>query len=173
MPLRVNSTPMSLYHFLKWFITGGSEIKRDMDAASGVRIATVHGSKGLEAPVVFLIDTTKMPESEHVLPIEPEIMPAKTRVNPMFPTPWIWLMHNSNPTANCKIAADALMNLRMEEYYRLLYVAMTRARNELYIYGYTSDKNANEMSWHTMLWRTLGTVEDARCDDEKIRIVHG
>jgi ATP-dependent helicase/nuclease subunit A len=49
---------------LKWFITGGSEIKRDMDSAAGVRIATVHGSKGLEAPVVFLIETIRTPKDK-------------------------------------------------------------------------------------------------------------
>ena len=46
----------TLYHFLKWFVTGDSEIKRDMDVSSGVRIMTVHGSKGLDSKVVFLID---------------------------------------------------------------------------------------------------------------------
>ena len=138
-----------------------------------MRIATVHGSKGLEAPVVFLIDTTKTPESEKILPITPDIMPANTPINPMLPTPWIWLMSSNNATENSNVAADALMNLRMEEYYRLLYVAMTRARDELYIYGYTPNKNANEMSWHAMLWRTLSTIDGAQCDDEKIRIIHG
>lgn len=165
--------PGTLYHFLKWFITGGSEIKRNMNTATGVRIATVHGSKGLEAPVVFLIDTTKTPESEKILPITPDIMPANTPTNPMLPTPWIWLMSSNNTTENSDIATDALMDLRTEEYYRLLYVAMTRARDELYIYGYTPNKNANEMSWHAMLWRTLGTIDGAQCDDEKIRIIHG
>ena len=165
--------PGTLHHFLKWFITGGSEIKRDMNAISGVRIATVHGSKGLEAPVVFLIDTTKIPDSEKILPIIPEIMPKNVRLQPMLPIPWLWVISANCATENSKMATDALMNLRMQEYYRLLYVAMTRARDELYIYGYTPNKNANEMSWHTMLWRVLGTIQDAQCDDEKIRIVHG
>ena len=43
----------TLHEFLKWFITGGSEVERDMDAASGVRIVTVHGSKGLDAYWVY------------------------------------------------------------------------------------------------------------------------
>ena len=42
-----------LRHFMKWFIEGGSEIKRETSAADGVRIATTHSSKGLEAPIVF------------------------------------------------------------------------------------------------------------------------
>ena len=163
--------PGTLHHFIKWFITGGSEIKRDMNATSGVRIATVHGSKGLEAPVVFLIDTTRIPESENILPIVPEIMPANVPINATMPTPWLWAM-SAGASANCKVALEKLMNWRMEEYYRLLYVAMTRARNELYIYGYTSYKNANEKSWHPMLWRVLGNLDGAVVDDEKIRVVH-
>lgn len=165
--------PGTLRHFLKWFITGGSEIKRDMNATSGVRIATVHGSKGLEAPVVFLIDTTRTPDSERILPIVPEIMPANTPVNATMPTPWLWMAPSSASSINTDVAADSLMNTRMEEYYRLLYVAMTRARDELYIYGYTSNKNANEMSWYANLWRVLDGLDDAVADDEKIRIIHG
>lgn len=164
--------PGTLRHFLKWFITGGSEIKRDMNATSGVRIATVHGSKGLEAPIVFLVDTTRMPESERILPIVPEIMPANVPINTTMPTPWLWLP-NAATSNSCAIASDALMKTKMEEYYRLLYVAMTRARDELYIYGYTSGKNANEMSWHALLWNVLGNIDGAISDDEKIKVVHG
>ena len=165
--------PGTLHHFLKWFITGGSEIKRDMNNASGVRIATIHGSKGLEAPVVFLIDTTRTPESEKILPISSEIMPANVPINATMPTPWLWIAPNSTTSANCDIASDVLMNLRIEEYYRLLYVAMTRARDELYIYGYTSNKNANEISWYTQLWQVLGDIKDAAITDNTIRIIHG
>ena len=164
--------PGMLRHFLKWFITGGSEIKRDMNVADGVRIATVHGSKGLEAPVIFMIDTVKTPESEKVLPIIPEIMPEKTPVNLTMPIPWIWVGPNVAGSQNTDTAAESLMNYRMEEYYRLLYVAMTRARNELYIYGYTPNKKANERSWHALLWNTLANIDGAVVDDEKIRIIH-
>ena len=163
--------PGTLHHFIKWFITGGSEIKRNMNATLGVRIATVHGSKGLEAPVVFLVDTTRIPESEKILPIVPEIMPANVPVNMTMPTPWLWTT-TANSSKNCALALEQLMNWRMEEYYRLLYVAMTRARDELYIYGYTSYKNANEKSWHSMLWRVLGNLDGVVVEDNKIRVIH-
>ena len=135
--------PGTLRHFLKWFITGGSEIKRDMDASNGVRIVTVHGSKGLEAPVVFLIDTVRTPKNESILPIKSDEMPV-----------WLW-SPRSNDSASCRDASAALMRIRTAEYYRLLYVAMTRARDELYIYGYTPNKNAHQNAWHTQLWRVL------------------
>lgn len=135
--------PGTLRHFLKWFITGGSEIKRDMDASNGVRIVTVHGSKGLEAPVVFLIDTVRTPKNESILPIKSAELPV-----------WLW-SPRSNDSASCRDASAALMRIRTAEYYRLLYVAMTRARDELYIYGYTPNKNAHQNAWHTQLWRVL------------------
>ena len=135
--------PGMLYQFLKWFITGGSEIKRDMDASNGVRIVTVHGSKGLESPVVFLIDTVRTPKNENILPLESGDMPV-----------WLWTPRGDASMAR-RNASDVLMRIRTAEYYRLLYVAMTRARDELYIYGYTPNKNAHQNAWHTQLWRVL------------------
>ncbi len=141
--------PGTMRHFLKWFITGGSEIKRDMDESSGVRIVTVHGSKGLEAPIVFLIDTTNMPDGDKFIPV-----PAIRR-NDDMPVPWIWVPRAA-ASARRADAAAAAMRDKIAEYYRLLYVAMTRARDRLYIYGYTSNKAPNPDSWHARLWDVFG-----------------
>lgn len=164
--------PGTLRHFLKWFITGGSEIKRDMDAASGVRIATVHGSKGLEAPVVFLIDTARTPGTEQVLPITPEMRRGKSDGTDTAQNVWLW-SPRSDDSVRRAAAADALMNVRIAEYYRLLYVAMTRARDHLYIYGYTTYASAPDISWHAQLWQHLQNIPGATFDGETIRIVHG
>jgi len=164
--------PGTLRHFLKWFITGGSEIKRDINASSGVRVATVHGSKGLEAPVVILIDTTRVPSGDDILSIVPEIWPRGVKIDKSVPLPWLWTAH-AVPSERFGVAKDTRMADRFAEYYRLLYVAMTRARDELYIYGYTPDKNANEKSWHSLLWNTLKNIPDAQCDNDTIRIIHG
>ena len=140
----------TIYHFLKWFITGNSEIKRDMDASSGVRIVTVHGSKGLEAPVVFLIDTTKIPSADNISPISSNDTPV-----------WIWSPQRTNSTQHLD-AIDNQTQKHIEEYYRLLYVAMTRARDELYIYGYTTNKSAPDTSWHNQLWRVFFDQESSQ-----------
>lgn len=164
--------PGTMRHFLKWFVTGGAEIKRDVDAASGVRVVTAHGSKGLEAPVVFLIDTTTLPKPESVFPITPSIMPKNVAVDESVPSPWIWQAHKTT-SEQVGVASDLLMNDKLEEYYRLLYVAMTRARDELYIYGYSRYNAANEKSWYSLLWDKLITVDGATVvDDDTIRIIH-
>lgn len=146
----------TLYQFLKWFITGGSEIKRDLDSAEGVRIVTVHGSKGLESPVVFLIDTTSTPKTEKTTPIPNHNLPV-----------WLWAPRTDNSAIRAQLS-EQLNQTRLEEYYRLLYVAMTRARDELYIYGYSTYKNANYTSWHSQLWRVFADTENS----EHIRITN-
>lgn len=148
--------PGTLHHFLKWFITGGSEIKRDMNAASGVRIVTVHSSKGLEAPIVFLIDTIHTPKSKTILPIPSDGRPV-----------WLWTPRGKNSEC-ARVAANDSTRTDAREYYRLLYVAMTRPRDQLYIYGYTPNKNATPDSWYAHLWRVLAN----NATDECIRITN-
>ena len=152
--------PGTLRHFIKWFITGASEIKRDMDSNDGVRIVTVHGSKGLQARVVFLIDTVSMPRpiSLYNLSSDKDNLPV-----------WLWTAHT--PTEYSPQFDDIKSNsvrASTEENFRLLYVAMTRARDELYIYGFSQNTNAPELSWHSMLWNTLS--DKIGVTDNTIRI---
>ena len=150
--------PGTLRHFIKWFITGNSEIKRDMDSGSGVRIVTIHGSKGLQSRVVFLIDTTSVPKSRYIYNLLDGHMPI-----------WVWTPRTpSGISPEFAQIRDAEFGKDTEESYRLLYVAMTRARDELYIYGFTSNKNAPELSWHNTLWNTLSPKVGVM--DNKIRI---
>lgn len=155
--------PGTLHHFLKYFVTGNSQIKRDMDASSGVRVVTVHGSKGLEAKAVFLIDTTAVPSVDNIVPIP--------GTNDKYPEPWLWTPR-ATISAQRAIAAECQKDVYIAEYYRLLYVAMTRARERLYIYGYTVNKNANEMSWHSQLWRVFQTIPNADKTPDRIRITN-
>lgn len=139
----------TLYHFLKWFITGDSEIKRDMDASSGVRIMTVHGSKGLDSKVVFLIDTLTFPKPQEIL--DTNYLHQNEKYNL-----WLWKTGDSEII---KEIIDKNKQDSIAEYYRLLYVAMTRARDRLYIYGCDMDR-APEMVWHKQLWNVLSRLSD-------------
>ena len=153
--------PGTLYHFIKWFITGDSEIKRDMDASSGVRIMTVHGSKGLDSKIVFLIDTLTFPKSEAIL--NTNHLHDKEQYDL-----WLW------KTGNSQIVQEIVDKNKQDsvaEYYRLLYVAMTRARDELYIYGCDSER-APDMVWHKQLWNVFSSAQDLFIDDNTIRITN-
>ena len=150
--------PGTLKHFLKWFITGGCEIKRDMESNEGVRIVTVHGSKGLQSKVVFLIDTVSMSKSENFYDIE----------NMDYPV-WVWTPQKPDGfSPEFNKLSDAQLRKRTEESFRLLYVAMTRARDELYIYGFSPNKTAPDLSWHSMLWNRLS--ERISIKDNKLRV---
>ena len=154
--------PGTLRHFIKWFITGASEIKRDMDSNDGVRIVTVHGSKGLQARVVFLIDTVSMPR-----PVSFYNFSEPTDDLPV----WLWTSHNPKEySPEFESVKQRAIRVSTEENFRLLYVAMTRARDELYIYGYSQNTNAPELSWHNMLWKTLSAK--IGIDDDTIRITN-
>lgn len=143
--------PGTIRHFIKWFITGNSEIKRNLDSGDGVRIVTVHGSKGLQSRVVFLIDTVSMPKSESIYNIG-YMDNAGMRV-PV----WLWIPHKPEGVSpEFQEVSEIQSRSNLEESYRLLYVAMTRARDELYVYGFSGNKRAPDVCWHTMLWNVLG-----------------
>ena len=152
--------PGTLRHFIKWFITGASEIKRDMDTNNGVRIVTVHGSKGLQSRVAFLIDTVSMPRpvSLYNIVVDTDNLPV-----------WLWTARAPKEySPEFETIRNLTARAMTEENFRLLYVAMTRARDELYIYGLSTNTNAPELSWHNMLWQTLSNKVDIV--DDVIRI---
>ncbi|MDO1584708.1 double-strand break repair helicase AddA [Rhizobium oryzicola] len=129
------------------------EIKREQDSGRDeVRIMTVHASKGLEAPVVFLVDSgSKAFVHSHVpkfrfLQVEGQPVPA-----------WI----PSKTLTNMLTSADdeRLRNAAEEEYRRLLYVGMTRAADRLIVCGYRG-KLENDGSWQAMIARGLAANSD-------------
>jgi len=165
--------PGTLKHFLKWFVTGGSSVKRDLSASdvTGVRILTIHGSKGLEAPVVFLVDTmTDIKKENAPLDVPDDNLAYRA-----------WLCLPEKKLYSCVDEVKELVEQRkqgaIEESFRLLYVAMTRPKTELYIYGCAAKapkekEDGFAPSWHTMLWNTMRNKEglSIKITEEKIRI---
>lgn len=158
--------PGTLYHFIKWFVTGDTQIKRDMDTSQGLRIMTIHGSKGLASKIVFLIDTTSFPKTNKILDVN------YLHNNPNYDV-WLWNTNSSNDPVSdiLQPIIDKTKKNELAEYYRLLYVAMTRTRDQLYIYGRENSK-ANEMVWYNQLWNVLSQIPDAQTEDGTIRITH-
>jgi len=129
--------PPSLQGFLAWLRAGGSEIKREQEpGADSVRVMTVHGAKGLESPVVILADTTSVPRQPDDLHWLPD--PATGTDVPLWAPrrelrPW--------PVEQARARAQAET---MQEYRRLLYVALTRAEDRLLVTGALSRKGAGK-----------------------------
>ncbi|HEX8307883.1 MAG TPA: double-strand break repair helicase AddA [Allosphingosinicella sp.] len=145
----------SLQRFLDWFARGEVEIVRDPSAPlDAVRVMTVHGSKGLQSPVVILADacadpdrrgggpqanfaTVSLPEGGPAIPI---FRPRKDEL--------------AEPIASQLAAID---RREREEHWRLLYVAMTRAEERLYIggaLGPADRKGPPQSSW----WNALDSA---------------
>ena len=120
----------SLDRFLSWFSRGTVDVQRDPSApANEVRVMTVHGAKGLEAPVVILADATADPAKLGRVSLTVDI-----EVGGVGPAPLLRpKKEERGPPFDTKIAEDEQRD--MEEHHRLLYVAMTRAADRLIVSG--------------------------------------
>ena len=145
--------PPSLQGFLHWLEQGGTEIKRDLDQGGDViRIMTVHGAKGLQAPIVFLPDTLQKPKKRAgLIWLEDGERPAL----PLWPS-------KGGLNAAGEEAQQAARDANDAEYRRLLYVAMTRAEDRLIVCGWNTRQKAPEDCWYHLIERSLqGIAEQA------------
>lgn len=136
----------ALQTFLQALLASDLEIKRELEQAMGrVRITTVHASKGLEAPVVILPDTVYAPARAKLPKIMwDEISGVAFYVSREPSVPLLARLRGG------------LRQKQMEEYRRLLYVALTRAADRLYICGYKGEKaDAFEESWYSLVCAAL------------------
>ncbi|MCW2381651.1 MULTISPECIES: double-strand break repair helicase AddA [unclassified Sphingobium] len=149
----------SLQRFIDWFDRGDADIKRELgEGGDMVRVMTVHGAKGLEAPVVILADAAfdpgQRPRADAVsLPVTeaarlPLIRPAKGEAAPAI-----------------EQAMQSAERLDMEEHWRLLYVGLTRAEERLIVTGSLGSRARGEPpkeSWYQavdLAMRTLGAAD--------------
>jgi ATP-dependent helicase/nuclease subunit A len=153
-----------LQAFLHWFDAGDEEIKRELSGqADMVRVMTVHGSKGLQAPIVILadacVDPARKVDSSFDWPVE--IIGADASFDlPVYSLP---KAERVGPLAE---AHDAARSADMEEHWRLLYVAMTRAAERLYIGGTLGRKAKEppELSWYAAIERSFMALGCDWCD---------
>jgi len=147
--------PASLAGFLDWLRSGGREIKRDMEhGCDEVRVLTVHGAKGLEAPIVFLPDTCSGSASRRPSPL---VALGNGRW-PKGPPPLVWQVKGAARLPAIKAARTAAANEEAEEDNRLLYVAMTRARDRLYVAGFEGARGRSTGCWYDKIEQGLADV---------------
>ncbi|MBL4612998.1 MAG: PD-(D/E)XK nuclease family protein, partial [Emcibacter sp.] len=146
----------SLQGFLSWVQRGNVEIKRDMEQGqSQVRIMTVHGAKGLQAPVVILPDSCQTPKLGSRL-----LWAGEGREQLLF-----WPGNKDYELGPCAPARAEINLVRDQEYLRLLYVAMTRAEDRLYITGWEGRIDRSPTCWYDLIAAALGNMDDVVAGD--------
>src|SRR3954471_13642223 len=148
--------PASLQGFMAWLRSADTEVKRDMEISRDeVRVMTVHGAKGLEASVVFLVDTTTSPADTTRLKL---IRMPQGNAAPHAPGVVVWAGKKAEDPPAVASARAAMLRETEDEYRRLLYVAMTRAADRLIVGGcMPGNRNSlRPLSWYDLIEKGLG-----------------
>jgi ATP-dependent helicase/nuclease subunit A len=150
----------SLQGFLAWLRQARAEVKRDMEIARDeVRVMTVHGAKGLEAPLVILADTMTPPAG----PKQPRLLQLSRKAV-------IWAGRKADDSPAMANARRAALTEAGDEYRRLLYVAMTRAADRLIVCGADGERKRPDGCWYDLIRRALDSYLIEETDgDEKVR----
>ncbi len=146
----------SLSAFLSGIEAVEIDIKRDMEASGGmVRVMTVHGAKGLEAKIVFLPDTCGDIKAGRSGPVI-DVADAGDEGDAALKVPAI-LAVNRGPKHSRLVEAENRQDQRVaQEHARLLYVAMTRAEERIYIGGHDPKRGVVPVdSWYGMITTAL------------------
>lgn len=155
-----NSQP-SLQGFVAGMRHRQVSIKRELaDTEGGVRVMTVHGAKGLEAPIVILADAASKPQGKQV----------SRPVYLLSEAPGPLLVHASGSKGHVEASLGIKRQIEdglAKEYWRRLYVAMTRAEDELYITGALTPVAKNQLSgtWYEAVEQALRDDAESVVDD--------
>jgi ATP-dependent helicase/nuclease subunit A len=144
-----DSAPPSLQGFLAALREGQREVKRDMEQGRNeVRVMTVHGAKGLEAPIVFLPDTctTRSARPANGLLVLDDAERPST-----VPPPFLWPVKGTSKVGAVQQAKARIADAETEERNRLLYVALTRARDRLYVAGFEGLRAPPANCWYNLI----------------------
>jgi ATP-dependent helicase/nuclease subunit A len=160
--------PASLQGFMAWLRSADTEVKRDMEISRDeVRVMTVHGAKGLEAPVVIMVDTTSSPSDTQRLRLIQ--LPHEGRAVT------VWAGRKADDPAAVVPARAKMLDDTEHEYRRLLYVAMTRAADRLIVAGIQpgNRNGVRDLCWYDLVRKGLvnsGLQEETiETDDSQIK----
>jgi ATP-dependent helicase/nuclease subunit A len=142
---------VSLKGFIQWFDVGEGELKREAGASDGlVRVMTVHGSKGLQAPIVILADAAGDPDASLPRSLSLEERTPDGLTGRVLPIPGLGKKERVGPIREAEVVEA---KAEREEHWRLLYVAMTRAEEALFLTGSLGarEKEPAADSWYARL----------------------
>ena len=146
----------SLEGFLHWLEARRAEVKRDFDIGRDeVRVMTVHGAKGLQAPIVFLPDTCRVPLEE------PSLLWLGGEQSEVM----LWPPRRALEDPLSAEARAAARRRRDEEHRRLLYVALTRAEDRLYVCGWHSRPTITEGCWYHLFGAAFRDIAEPMASD--------
>ncbi len=157
----------SLQGFLQWLGGGAVEIKRDLDQETGgqVRIMTVHGAKGLQAPIVFLPDTMQTPR--HTA----RLLWIDDKAGGTLP---LWSPRTGFDDTRTGGAREDRQWLEAQEQNRLLYVALTRAEDRLYVCGWHGRQTPPADCWYHRIADGIAAIAEPFAFDCRSELsVHG
>jgi ATP-dependent helicase/nuclease subunit A len=141
-----NNGGTGLQEFIDVLETSAPDIKRELDLQKDeIRVMTVHSAKGLEAPIIFLVDPGAPAFSSHH---RPSIL--KIDYNNAAPA-FLWQPGKDDGSELTATIQAQFQQKAEEEYRRLLYVAMTRAEDKLIICGYANRNTGSITTWHKMV----------------------
>lgn len=150
--------PPSLQGFVHWLRQSGAEVKREAEGAGGsVRVMTVHGAKGLQAPLVILPDTTLLPPDKRRLLWHRD--PASGVAVPL------WTPRAAIASRRTKEIRTRLRRAELEEENRLLYVALTRAEDRLVVCGWEPPRGLPETCWYSLVRAGFARLDAAARTD--------
>lgn len=149
----------SLQLFVEWMEADEAEVKRDLEQNdnNAVRLMTVHGSKGLQAPIVILPDATR------VKGVSKEARLFKDNDLLLYP------LNKECYNEKCNKLIEREKELSLEEYHRLLYVALTRAEECLCVCGFKKKNKPNSESWYEIVKEAFAKIA---IEDKKLGLVY-
>jgi ATP-dependent helicase/nuclease subunit A len=151
---------LNIERFIAALTISPPQIKREVDMKRDeVRVITVHAAKGLEAPIVFLVDPCQRAFGGQHRPAIVEIGKGSGR------HAFLWQAKAENATAVTRSAMNDIAQAAEEEYRRLLYVAMTRAAEKLVVCGWHGTIKPDFPHWHSMVQEALAPLA-IQADDE-------